>query len=135
MLTSLTAALLIIISFDTWANDASGNAMDAKKTVAAPAFSWGSPADLDTRTVEELKYLPVAAPAMEWGTPDDLNETELQALKVWTGISLNLPPFSWGTAEDLDDQTLKTLKTAAHTISYPAIVVGNTDEIDESDLN
>ncbi|HEY0896037.1 MAG TPA: hypothetical protein VGE15_09420, partial [Sphingobacteriaceae bacterium] len=71
---------------------------------------------------------------MDWGTPEDLNETGLQTLKVRTNVSLDLPSFSWGSPEDLDMRTVNVLKTAAHTISYPAIVIGNPDEIDASDL-
>ena len=133
-LTTLTAALLIIISFGAMADDSTGTAMTTKKTVAAPVFTWGSPEDLNSKTVEQLKYLPVVAPAMEWGTPEDLNETELQALKVKADVSLNQPAFSWGSVEDLDLKTVNVLKTSAHTIAYPAIVIGDPSDIDASDL-
>lgn len=135
-LQSLTAALLIVISFGAMANDSVGAAsMDInKKTVAAPAFNWGSPNDLNMQTVERLKYLPVTAPALDWGTPEDLNEADLEVLKVRDGVSLSLPAFSWGSPEDLDMQTVSDLKSPAHTISYPAVVIGNPDEIDASDL-
>ncbi len=133
-LATLTA-LLIIISFGAMADDSTGTAMDAsKKTVAAPAFNWGSPEDLNTRTVEQLKYLPVLAPAMDWGAPEDLNESELQSLKVRTGVSLELPSFTWGSPDDLNLETVNVLKTAIHTISYPAIVVGDPSETDAPDL-
>ena len=133
-LTTLTAALLIIISFGAMADDSTGTLREPKKTIAAPACTWGSPEDLNTKTVEQLKYLPDAAPAMEWGTPEDLNEAELQTLKVRANVALNLPAFSWGSPEDLDMQTVNGLKHAVHTIKYPEIVIGDPAEIDASDL-
>lgn len=132
-LKSLTAALLIFIAFSAMADDSTGTPV-AKRNIPAPAFTWGSPEDLNTRTVEQLKYLPVFAPAMVWGSPEDLNEADLQVLKVRDNVSVAFPAFSWGSPEDLEEKTLESLKTAAHTIKYPAIVIGNPDEIDASGL-
>lgn len=132
-LKSLTAALLIFIAFSAMADDATGTPV-AKTFISAPAFTWGSPQDLNTRTVEQLKYLPVLAPAIVWGSSEDLNEADLQVLKVRDNASVPFPAFNWGSPEDLEEKSLESLKTAAHTIKYPAIVIGNPDGVDASGL-
>ena len=132
-LKSLTAALLIFIAFSAMADDSKGTPV-VKRNIPAPAFTWGSPEDLNTRTVEQLKYLPVIAPAMVWGSPEDLNEADLEVLKVRDNAYVAFPAFNWGSPDDLEEETLESLKTAAHMIRYPAVVIGNPDEIDASDL-
>lgn len=135
-LKSLTAAFLIIISFNVMADDSTGTnaTASAKKTIAAPAFNWGSPADANTPTVEVLKYLPVVAPEMTWGSAEDLNDADLEVLKVRAEVTLTQPAFSWGSAQDLDLKSLEILKTNAHTIRLPEMVIGNPEGIDASDL-
>lgn len=122
---SLSTALLILASFGVMANSA-----PAKKNITAPAFSWGSPDDLNTAAVELLKnsVTTLAAPQFSWGSAEDLNDADLEALKIMEPI-VSFPEMVIGTADDLDTAELALLKTNID-IPYPAIVIGNPEELD-----
>lgn len=131
-LKSLTTAVLILVSISTFAKV---EVSSAKTKIPAPAFTWGSPEDLNLQEVALLKNhsAKVMAPEFVWGSPADLNEADLQALKVNTHADLALPAFNWGTPEDLDQaETLKLQNRI--TIQLPAIVIGDAGEIDASGL-
>lgn len=127
---SLTAAFLMFLSVGVLANT-----RPDKKTVNAPAFTWGSPEDLNTAEVERLKNRPAAVnqPQFSWGSPEDLKGADLEILKVVSVVTLPLPEIVIGSADDLDDAEVARLKHFAR-IPYPAIVVGNPEDIEVSDL-
>jgi hypothetical protein len=109
----------------------------AEKTISAPAFTWGSPEDLDLKEVEMLKSMRSSLntrPDFVWGTPEDLDKNELQILKVQGKISLPMPAFGLGSAEDLGTDEVEALREKRNDIAFPVMIIGDPMDIQAEGL-
>lgn len=76
----------------------------------------------------------ISAPAFSWGSPEDLNSAELELLKNRAAVSVAFPERVLGSADDLDKAELEHLKKKEYAVSYPPIVIGNPEDFQVSDL-
>jgi tRNA pseudouridine-54 N-methylase len=109
----LLVALLIFLSFYTFAND--GRKEASSETIKAPAFVLGNPDEINTTEIEALKEInpakTVQAPAIDFGTPEDINAVDVEALKeIAPEIVIKAPAFVTGSPEDLNLKDIEQLK-------------------------
>ncbi|WP_374165589.1 hypothetical protein [Arcticibacter sp. MXS-1] len=128
-LTTLTAAALLATVFTASADERKEARNEtAAILMKAPAFEFGTPADLVDAEVEKLKLAAFKAPEFVWGSADDAASIRISEADM-KSASFTAPAFVWGTSEDASTPEVELLK-----MDTPAFDWGTADDVATLDV-
>lgn len=119
---ALTTAILLAFTVSSKAADGTKGSIRETRSlsVRTPEFVFGTPEDLNTREILNLKYANLPLPSFDFGKAEDIDHNDLKRALV-TDV-LKRPEFVWGSPDEVKDVRVLELNGF-----FPAVVKDLSD--------